>query len=492
LERLKDIKPRLFAEPGLFAELGRLDGNPRRAHADRMRILPVLALAALTLPAAPATAQDLTARATALRDKALSDTTGWDVVESLTTEIWPRPVGSPAVERARDWGLAKLKALGFENVHAEAFSTPAWSRGAESAEVVGPWPQKLHILGLGRSAPTPAGGLTAPIAVFHTYREMLDQAPGSLTGKIAVITEKMTRTQDGSGYGGINAMRTQGPVEAAKRGAVGYLIRSLSTDDTRLPHAGSANAGGIPAAALSTPDAELLDHMAQRGKPVTVRLDMASTNRSAVQAWNVSGEIRGREAPDEVLVIGGHLDSWDPGTGAIDDGAGVAIATAAGKLAAGLHPRRTIRVVMWGSEEQGGSGDAYAAAHRAEVGKMVVVGESDLGAGLIWSLSLPKSSAETPAMKAFLTVIGPLKIVVNTGPAQFGGSDIEGLIAAGAPFVDFNQDASRYFDLHHSADDTLDKIDPKELAQNVAVWAAFLYTVADSDIDFRKANAATK
>jgi Zn-dependent M28 family amino/carboxypeptidase len=457
-----------------------------------MRILPLLALAALTFAAAPASAQSLADKATALRDKALTDTTAWDVVESLTTEVGARPVGSAAAARARDWGLAKLKALGFENVHAEAFTTPAWSRGAEAAEVIGPWPQKLHILGLGRSAPTPPGGVTAPIAFFHTYRELLDQAPGSLAGKIAVVTEKMTRTQDGSGYGAINAMRTQGPVEAAKRGAVGYLIRSLSTDDTRLPHAGSANAGGIPAAALSTPDAELLDHMAARGRPVTVRLDMASTSRPDAPAWNVVGEIRGREAPDEVLVIGGHLDSWDPGTGAIDDGAGVAIATAAGKLAGGLHPRRTIRVVMWGSEEQGGSGDAYAAAHKAEIGKMVVVGESDLGSGRIWTLSLPKGSAKLPAMKAFLAAIGPLKAIVAPTAPRFGGSDIEGLMAAGAPFVDFNQDASRYFDLHHSADDTLDKIDPADLAQNVAVWAAFLYTVADSDIDFRKAGSASQ
>ena len=276
-----------------------------------MRILPFAALAVATQMALPAAAQDLTARASALRDKALADTTAWDVVESLTTEVGARPVGSPAAQRARDWGVAKLKALGFENVHVEAFTTPAWSRGAESAEVVGPFPQTLHILGLGRSSPTPAGGLTAPIAVFHTYREFLAQPAGSLAGKIAVVTEKMIRTQDGSGYGAINAMRTQGPVEAAKRGAVGYLIRSLSTDDTRLPHAGSANAGGIPAAALSTPDAELLDHMSARGQPVTVRLAMASTYRTDAAAWNVVGEIRGREAPDEVL---SWAATWTAGT----------------------------------------------------------------------------------------------------------------------------------------------------------------------------------
>ena len=461
-----------------------------------MRILtllagPALSLAALTLPAVPAaaqslTAQSLTAKAIAVRDRALADSTGWDVIESLTTEVGARPVGSAAMTRARDWGVAKLKALGFENVHVEPFTTSAWSRGFESAQVVGPWPQPLHILGLGGSSSTPKGGLTAPIVVFATYRAMLDQPVGSLAGKIAVVTEKMTRTQDGSGYGGINANRTQGPVEAARRGAAAYLVRSLSTDDTRLPHTGAASPGGIPAAALSTPDADLLDHMAARGQTVTVRLDMTSSLNPAAQAWNLSGEIRGREAPDEVIVVGGHLDSWDPGTGAIDDGAGVAIMTAAAKLASAERPRRTIRVVMFGSEEQSGSAAAYAAAHKDEIGKIVVAGESDEGAGLIWSLNLPRGAAAHPAMKAFLTAIGPLKVIVGRGPPQQGGSDIAGLMGGGAPFVDFHQDASRYFDLHHSADDTLDKIKPDELAQNVAVWASFLYTVANSDIDFRK------
>jgi Zn-dependent M28 family amino/carboxypeptidase len=451
-----------------------------------MRILTLLAATALLLPAFPAAAQPLTADAAALRDKALADPTAWKVVESLTTEVGPRPVGSAAMTRARDWGVATLTALGFENVHVEPFTTPAWARGEESAEVVGPWPQKLHILGLGRSAPTPKGGLTAEIVLFRSYQEMLDQPAGALKGKIAVVTQRMMRAQDGAGYGAINAMRTQGPVEAAKRGAAGYLIRSLSTDDTRLPHAGAAQPGGIPAAALSTVDAELLEHMVARGRPVTVKLQMASTFNPKAEAWNVVGEIRGSERPDEVIVLGGHLDSWDPGTGAIDDGAGVAIATASARLAASLpqRPRRTIRVVMWGSEEQSGSGEAYAAAHKDEIGKMVVVGESDLGAGPIWSLSLPRGSADHPAMRAFRASLAPLKVIVAGAP-RFGGSDVEGLVAAGAPFVDFNQDASRYFDLHHSADDTLDKIKPEELAQNVAVWTSFLYTVANSDIDFR-------
>jgi Zn-dependent M28 family amino/carboxypeptidase len=388
--------------------------------------------------------------------------------------------------RARDWGVATLKRLGFQNVHVETFTTPAWSRGAEQASVVGPYPQKLSILGLGNSAPTPAGGITAEIVLFKTYQAMLDQPPGALKGKIAVVTQRMGRTQDGSSYGFIGPMRRSGPAEAAKRGAVAYLIRSLSTDDTRLPHTGTAAPGGIPAAALSTPDAELLEHMVARGKPVTVRLEMESSVNPAAEAWNVVGEIPGREKPNEVIVLGGHLDSWDPGTGAIDDGAGIAITTAAAKVAAQAGaPKRTIRVVMWGSEEQGGSGGAYAAAHKGEVAQIVVAGESDSGPGRVWSIATPPPANAHPAMAAFRAAVTPLKVATGTAPPRYGGSDIEGLMGLGVPFVDFDVDSSRYFDLHHSADDTLDKVDPADLAQNVAVWASFVYAVANSDVDFR-------
>jgi hypothetical protein len=445
------------------------------------------AAAAASTAAVPAHAEELAPAAQKVAAQALADRTAWTVLESVTTEVGPRPVGSPAMTRARDWGVATLKSLGFQNVHVEPFTTPAWSRGAERAEVISPYPQTLHVLGLGRSTPTPPGGITAPVVVFRSYQEMLDQPAGALKGKIAVVTQVMRKTQDGEGYGAINAQRTQGPVEAAKRGAVAYLLRSLSTEDNREPHAGSANAGGIPAAALSPVDAEQLERMAARGQPVVVHLDLQSSFNPNAEAWNVVGEIPGREHPEEVVVVGGHLDSWDPGTGAIDDGAGVAIAAAAAKLAgAAKPPSRTIRVVMWGSEEQGGSSAAYAAAHKAEAGKIVVAGESDLGADQIWSVSLPKGSAQTPAMSAFRSVLPGLKAIASHEPPREGGSDIAGLMAQGVPFVDFNQDATRYFDLHHSADDTLDKVKPENLAQNVAVWAAFLYTVANSDIDFRQ------
>jgi hypothetical protein len=447
----------------------------------------ILAAAAALLAAAPVQANELAATAAALRDRALSDTTAWTVTESLTSEVGARPQGSPAMDRARDWGVAKLRELGFENVRVETYEAPSWLRGPESAEVTSPHPHKLAILGLGRSTPTPRGGLEAEIAVFRTLDEMLAQPEGALKGKIAVVTERMRRTQDITGYATAVRARSIGGVEAAKRGAVGYLVRSVSTDDTRLPHTGGARFSGIPMAALSPPDAELLERLAARGAPVRVKLELASTFREKAPAYNVVGEIRGREAPDEVVVIGGHLDSWDVGTGAVDDAAGIAITTAAAKLIADLpqRPRRTIRVVMWGAEEQGGSGEAYAQANAAEVPRMILASESDLGAGEIWRVKLPAGALGHPAMRAFAQVLAPLSVAVSPEPAQSGGVDVGPLQTLGAPVAELSQDASRYFDLHHSDDDTLDKIDPKALAQNVAVWAALVYAVADSDVDFR-------
>lgn len=469
----------------------RLDRTQGPSHPRGMRKL-LLAAATASLLATSVQAADLAATAAQLRDKALADTTAWDIAESLTTEVGARPQGSPAMDRARDWSVAKLKALGFENVHVETYETVSWLRGAESAEVTGPYPQKLAILGLGRSTPTPAGGLEAEIALFRTLDELMAQPEGALKGKIAVVTQAMRRTQDIGGYAAGVRPRSIGGVEAAKRGAVAYLVRSISTDDTRLPHTGGAQASGIPMAALSPPDAELLERLVARGKPVRIKLSMDSTFREKAPAYNVVGEIRGDEASDEVVVIGGHLDSWDPGTGAVDDAAGIAITTAAAKLVADLpgRPRRTIRVVMWGAEEQGGAGEAYAAAHRDELDKIILAGESDLGAGEVFSARLPAGALAHPAARAFAAAVAPLKIIVSPEPAVSGGSDIDPIRRLGVPVADLSQDAGRYFDLHHSADDTLDKIDPKELAQNVAAWAALVYTVADSDIDFRKPAAA--
>ncbi|MDO8295575.1 MAG: M20/M25/M40 family metallo-hydrolase [Caulobacter sp.] len=446
--------------------------------------------AALSLIATPAFAAEPADTAAALRDRALTDTTAWTVLEDLTTGIGPRLVGSPGMARAKDWGVKTLTDMGFVNVKVEEFAKPSWIRGAESASITGPYPFELSIIGLGGTVPTPAKGVEAEVVVFKSYAALLAAPVGSLTGKIAVVTQPMTRTQTGEGYGAAGLPRRSGPSEAARRGAVAFLMRSVSTSDSRLAHTGGTryadDAPKIPAAALGVPDAELIERLAARG-PVRIKLSLASTTDPKGVAWNISGEITGSGKPEEVIVIGGHLDSWDPGTGAIDDASGIAITTAATKLIGALprHPRRTIRVVMWGSEESGGSSEAYLEAHRAELANIVMASESDLGADSIYSLMLPKDAMKAPALAELPTVLAPLKIYVARDPAPFGGSDVEGLQEAGVPVFTLRQDASRYFDLHHSADDTIDKVDPAQLNQNVAAWAALLYMLADSDADYR-------
>ena len=455
----------------------------------------LLTAAAVTaLLAGSAFAQDVKT-AEALRDKALRDYLAWDITEDLTTNIGPRVVGSPAMERAKVWGVAKFKALGFTNIKVEEFATPSWTRGEESASLVAPYPMKLDVLGLGRTVSTPAEGVEAEVALFKTYADMIAAPEGALKGKIVVITQPMVRAQDGSGYGVAGISRRAGPTEAAKRGAVAMLIRSISTSDSSVPHTGStANGEGvvtIPAAAIGVPEAEQLERLAAKG-PLRIKLKLISSFDLKDVAWNISGDIKGSEKPDEVIVIGGHLDSWDVGTGALDDATGIAITTAAAKLIGDLpkHPKRTLRVVMWGSEESGGSSDAYLAAHKADADKIVLAGESDTGADRIYALRVPAGSLNHPLIQTAAGVLAPLKIYLDRAPAANGGADIAGLESVGVPSINLRQDASRYFDYHHTADDTLNKVDPLQLAQNVAAWTSFLYLVADSDIDFRALKAA--
>ncbi|HUO11220.1 MAG TPA: M20/M25/M40 family metallo-hydrolase [Caulobacteraceae bacterium] len=451
--------------------------------------LGLLALSALPAFADPPPSDGLRAGAEAVRDHALKDHTAYDYIESLSVDVGPRLAGSEATPRATAWAVAKLTALGFSNVHTEPFQITAWLRGPEEAEVVAPHPQKLAIIGLGGSAPTPPDGIEGEIVVFHTYADLLAAPVGSLTGKIAVVTQPMPRAQDGSGYGALNAARRQGPSEAARRGAAAYLVRSLATGISREPHTGALNyqdgAPKIPAAALSTIDAELIDHLAARGQPIRIRLKLASTTQPAT-VWTVEGEFRGTEHPDQIIQLGGHLDSWDPGMGSIDDGAGMAIAVAAARLAASQNPpKRTIRVALFGAEEMDFTRAAFAAAHMAEKDRIVIIGESDVGSDRAWKVSLPAGSRDAPAMKLYANVIAPLSVMVSPDPSRGSGDDTVNLVQAGVPAFSVSQDASRYFDWHHSSEDTLDKVDPDQLAQAVATWAAFAYIAANSDIDFR-------
>jgi hypothetical protein len=456
-----------------------------------------LAASAGATIATDAPPNSLVVTASGLGQRALDDPAAFDFVQSLTTEIGQRLAGTEAHRRAVGWAEARLKAAGFENVHSEPFTFPAWIRGDESAEIVGSVPQHLAVTALGGSVATDANGVEAEISLFRTYDDLLAAAPGSLNGKIAVVTQHMVRAQDGSGYGAANPIRRLGPSEAAKRGAVAYLLRSLGTDSHRLPHTGALNyedgAPRIPAAALAIPDAEQLERLAAKG-PVRVRLLLTPTVQANASSWNVVGEIKGKERPDEIVLIGGHLDSWDLGTGATDDGAGVAIVFGAARLIAGLpnRPGRTIRVVLFGAEEMNFSGAAYAQAHEAEAGKIVVAGEADFGARNVYSVQLPGGAASSDFGRMLDRIITPLGANLDRRPALGGGDDIRELQKAGVPVVSLRQDGSDYFDTHHTADDTLDKIDPKQLDQAVAVWSAFTYLAAVSDVNFRSLAATAK
>ncbi len=478
--------------------------TPRGAPATAVPAIdPQTARAARRAPQAdlaPLLPARLLANAEALRDAALAGRSpAWDILEGLTTEIGPRPAGSPAMRRAADWAVARMTALGFENVHKEPFTHDAWTRGAETAEVTAPFPQKLVIAALGGSVATPPQGIEAEVALFRSYDELLSAAPGSLNGRIAVVTQPMPR----GGYGAYYRIRGLGPTEAAKRGAVAYLLRSLATDVRRSPHTGTMTylpdfSGGaqrpaprIPAAALSAPDAEQLERIAARGRPIRMRLVLTPTTTPGQVSETVVGEVRGRERPEEAVVIGGHLDSWDLGTGAFDDGGGVAITAAAAKLIRDMpqRPRRTIRVVWWGAEEVGQSNTAFAAAHpAAEQARMVIASECDSGPDGVTDVSLPAGAAASSFGRTLGRVIAPLGAFVSPQVATDGGADLENL--RGVPLASLEPDRTRYFELHHTPDDTLDKIDRRLLDKAVAGWAAFAYLAADSEVDFRALAAA--
>ena len=472
-----------------------------------MRRLPLTLLAAsLLLAAGTASAADTAIPATAvktaeqLRDRALADGTAYAVLTSLTTEVGPRLAGSEADQRARDWAVAKFKALGFDKVYTEPVSYPKWVRRHESGAIVAPFPQPFVLTALGYSPGTPAGGLTAQVIGFDSLAALKAADPATIQGKIVYVGFRMQRHQDGHDYGMGSMVRVAGPVIAAAKGAAGYLLRSAGTDaHQRIAHTGvtgfKPGDKAIPAAALSNPDADQLERALAYGKPVTVKLDLDCGFDGEYTGANVIGEITGRKHPDQVVAIGGHLDSWDPGTGAIDDGAGIAISMAAAKLIHDLpqRPDRTIRVIAFANEEMGLWGArAYADKHAKEVSKFMLGTDSDLGAGKVYRMSASVAPYARPAMVQIADVLKPLGVEYDASRPGGGGSDLGAMHAKGMAALTLNQDATHYFDWHHTPNDTLDKVDPKELAQNVAVYAAWTYMAAQADGDFGSAPGAFK
>lgn len=460
---------------------------------------PALLLATLLpalVAAAPPTLPDAALPiAERLRDQAAAGSDAFALVESLTTEVGPRMAGTEADARAVAWAEAKLRALGFDRVWIEPVTFPLWRRGAERAEIVGAHAQPLLVTALGGSVGTGAAAVEAEVVEFADLDALIAAPVGSLAGKIAFIGYRMERFKDGHGYGVAVKARSSGASEAARRGAIALLIRSIGTDSHRFPHTGNLryadDAPQIPAAALSNPDADQLSRLLKRGAPVRLRLALDVGTVGEATTHNVIGELTGREAPDEIVLLGAHLDSWDAGTGAIDDGAGVAITMAAGAAIGRLpqRPRRSIRVVAFGNEEQGLFGaKAYAAQNAASVDRHVIGAESDFGAGRIYALRAGVGEPAWPLLERIAGVLAPLGIALEKsggGP----GPDLIPLAQAGMPWAQLAQDGRDYFDYHHTADDTLDKIDPKALDQQVAAYAVFAWMMAEAEGELRRAEA---
>lgn len=423
-------------------------------------------------------------------DAALKDSTAWNRLAEMTEKFGNRLSGTPALEQTIDWVIAKMKEDGLQNVRGEPVMVPVWVRGAESAQLVSPRAQNLPMLGLGGSIATPPGGITADVMVVGSFSDLTAKA-AQAAGKIVLFDVPFTN------YGETVQYRSRGAIAAAKVGAVAALVRSVTPYSQRTPHTGGMSYDStvrrIPAAAITVEDAEMIHRMLDRGERVRVKLTMSAKTMPDAPSRNVMGEIVGSERPDEVVVFGGHIDSWDVGRGAMDDGGGVVVAWEAVKLLKrlGLKPKRTIRVVGWTNEENGGrGGQGYRDAHKAEVEKHVLAIESDGGVFKPQGFSFGGSD---PALE-ILKQVGSLLDRIEAGSIVKGGggADIAPIMALGVPGLGLNVDGTKYFWYHHTEADTIDKLDPNDMARCVAAMAVMAYVVADMAETLPRGAAGTR
>ncbi len=467
---------------------------------------PALLAIALPFAAAPGGAQGaaaaseaesaaIAATAAELRDRALADGRSYELVRSLTVEVGPRFAGTPGDRAGVEWALRKMRELGLANVRAEPVTVPRWVRGEERGEIVAPWPQKMVLTALGGSVGTPEEGVEAAVVEVASLEALEALPDDAVAGKIVFFNRRMERRKDGSDYRPTVRPRGAGPAAAAKKGAVAMLLRSVGTGTHRFPHTGATRydkeVPRIPAAALAVPDADVLEAQLASGEEVRFRLYLGSRYLADTRSSNVIGEVPGRERPEEIVLLGAHLDSWDLGTGAIDDGAGCATMLTVAALLRELPraPRRTVRVVLFANEEFGLSGArAYAEAHADELERHHLAMESDFGAGRVWRFATAIDPAALPEAEKIAAVLAPLGIE-HQGNTAFGGADLIPLREARVPKADLTQDGTYYFDFHHTDDDTLDKIDPQALAQNLAAYAVLAYMAAETPVGFGRAPA---
>ncbi len=459
----------------------------------RTVVLAALALVALAAWATAERSSDLERTVVELRDRALGDDLAYELLRSLTTEVGHRLAGSPGDRAAVAWAQRELRKLGFDEVRTEPVTVPHWVRGNAAGKILEPYPQETVLLALGGSVGTPEEGLTAEVVAVPDLEALAELPDQRVRGKIVFVNRATERTRTGRGYGEAGVVRRNGPAAASAKGAVAILIRSIGTGNQRFAHTGATryqdDVPRIPAAALAVPDADLLAAQLATGRRVRFHLELGSHYRPQTRSANVIAEVRGREAPDEIVLLGAHLDSWDVGTGAHDDGAGCAIVMSAGRLIADLPrpPRRTVRVVLFANEEFGLSGArAYAAAHADRLAVHQLALESDLGGDQVWAFATLVDPRALPEAERIAALLEPLGIEALGNEAR-GGADLIPLRSARVPMADLRQDATRYFDYHHTLDDTFDKIDPGAMAQNVAAYAAVAYWAAETPTSFTPA-----
>jgi hypothetical protein len=430
-----------------------------------------------------------------LREAALSSDYAYTQLAHLCNNIGPRLSGSPQAQHAVQYVASELRRLGLD-VQLERVMVPHWMRGAETGELVefaGQAPgttQKIVLTALGGSVATPADGLTAQVIVVESFDQLHALGRERVTGKIVLFDARFDKRMAAQGfgldaYGEAVIYRGAGPSEAARLGAVASLVRSIGAADYRLPHTGAfgyaTDAPKIPAAAVSAEDADLIAYLAAQA-PVRMHLTLTTQTLPDVESYNVIADIRGTEHPEQVVIVSGHLDSWDLGTGAIDDGAGVVVAMQVAQLIKrlGLHPKRTIRVIAWMNEENGlMGGSTYALDHRADLANHVAAIESDLGAGHPVGFSAHASVKAVEMLRPAAVVLLAAGAGIANRSEHSEGADISPLDAAGVPTLAPIQDNRTYFSYHHTAADTLDKVVPRELAENSAVMVVLAYAIAN-------------
>jgi len=425
-----------------------------------------------------------------LREALLSSSRAFEFVRSLTDDVGPRLSGSLGSKAAVAWAERTLAEEGLARVHAEPVKVPHWERGEEHGTIVAPVWQPLALTALGGSVGTKPDGLEAEVFEVDSLEAIEKADPKAVKGKIVFYDVQTERTRDGSGYGRAVRVRAQAAVGAAKLGARGVVIRSIGTDESRMPHTGAMRyedkVQRIPAAALATTDADMLHRLMARGLPVRLRMTLGAKILPDADGANVVGDVEGSGAADEIVLLGAHLDSWDLGRGALDDGAGCAIVIEAARQIAKLpkRPRRTVRVVLFANEENGLAGaKGYAAAHGAELAHHALAFEADLGAGRVYETRFLGPPAAVPAFHATAASLVSLGVAVSDEDAH-GGSDLGPLVAAGVPVMDLRQEATSYFDVHHTANDTLERVARKEIDQAATAFALAALAAADGTTDF--------